>query len=52
MKYFSDKTGINGKNIEVKRMTLRPLVDELSEELKELILENNQLDQKLYEHCL
>ena len=54
MKYFSDKTGIKWKkNIEVKRMTFkRPLVDELSEELKDLILENNQLDQKLYEHCL
>ena len=54
MKYISEITGINWKkNIEVKRMTFkRPQVDDLSEEVKDLILEKNQLDLKLYEYCL
>lgn len=54
LNYFSQVSDIKWKKeIEIKRMTFkRPKVDELSEETKALILENNQLDLKLYEYCL
>lgn len=53
LQYFSDVANIKWKKeIDVKRMTFnRPKVDELSSDIKELILENNQLDLKLYEYC-
>ena len=53
LQYFSEVANIKWKKeIDVKRMTFnRPKVDELSEEVKRLILDNNQLDLKLYEHC-
>jgi hypothetical protein len=52
--FFSHNSDIKwGKKIEVKRMTLnRPKKEEISNELRELILEKNQLDQELYEFCL
>lgn len=52
--YFGEKTGIKWKkNIEVKRMTFkRPQAKEISNEIRDLILEHNQLDVKLYEHGL
>ncbi|MGE0562010.1 MAG: sulfotransferase family 2 domain-containing protein [Flavobacteriales bacterium] len=52
--YFSKECNLNwNKEIEIKRMTFkRPKTNELSEETKALILENNQLDLKLYEYCL
>lgn len=48
--YFSSVTGIKiPKKIEVKRITLnRPRVEEVSSEIKELIIQNNQLDYELY----
>lgn len=51
--YFGEKTGIKWKkNIEVKRMTFkRPKAKEVPIEIRNLILEHNQLDVKLYEHC-
>lgn len=54
LQYFSDVANIKWKKeIDVKRMTFnRPKVDELSNDIKALILENNQLDLKLYEYCL
>ena len=54
LQYFSEVSDIKWKKeIEVKRITFnRPKVDELTDELKSLILENNQLDLKLYEYCL
>ena len=54
LQYFSDVAGIQWKKeIDIKRMTFnRPKVDDLSDEIKDLILENNQLDLKLYEYCL
>ena len=49
LSYFSSVSGIKWKkNIEVKRMTFkRPLVSQIPENIKELINENNKLDQKL-----
>jgi len=54
LSYFNKEIGVKWKkDIEVKRMTFkRPQVDELSNEIKNLIKENNQLDLALYEHCL
>lgn len=54
LQYFSDVAGIKWKKeIEVKRMTFnRPKVNELTDELKSLIIEHNQLDLRLYEYCL
>lgn len=52
--YFSEKAGIKlTDKIEKKRVTLRrPKLDETPEDIKELILECNALDMKLYQHCL
>ncbi len=52
--YFSENTGVAFKNkLEVKRITFkRPKVDEVSEEIKNLIKENNQFDFELYNYCL
>lgn len=52
--FFSEMLGIEwSKKIEAKRMTLnRPSVDEVPSATKELIREQNALDQKLYDHCL
>ena len=52
--YFSKNTGIKWKkNIEVKRMTFkRPKPDEISNEIRDLIIENNQLDIQLYNYAL
>ena len=49
--YFSENTGIKWKkNIDVKRMTFkRPKSDEISDEIKELIINYNKLDIKLYD---
>jgi hypothetical protein len=54
LQYFSQETGIKlKKEIEVKRVTLRrPKVDEIPNEIKELILDCNQFDLKLYDYCL
>lgn len=54
MTYFENKTGIKWpKKVEVKRITLnRPEIDDISDEIRDLILKNNQLDYELYEHCL
>ncbi len=54
LQFFSEVADIKWKKeIDVKRMTFnRPKVDELSDEIKGLILENNQLDLKLYDYCL
>ena len=51
--YFSKKTGIKWKkNIEVKRMTFkRPKPDEITNEIRDLIIENNQLDIQLYNYA-
>ena len=51
--YFSKNTGIKWKkNIEVKRMTFkRPKSDEISKEIRDLIIENNQLDIQLYNYA-
>ena len=51
--YFSANTGIKWKkNIDVKRMTFkRPKSDEISNEIRELIIENNQLDIQLYNYA-
>ncbi len=52
--YFSENTGVTFNNkLEVKRITFkRPKVDEVSEEIKNLIKENNQFDFELYNYCL
>ena len=52
--YFSKNTGIKWKkNIEVKRMTFkRPKPDEITNEIRDLIIENNQLDIQLYNYAL
>ncbi len=54
LNYLSDKMGVKWpKKIEVKRITLnRPELEEISDDVKSIILENNQLDLELYEHCL
>jgi len=52
--YFSENTGVTFNNkLEVKRITFkRPKVDEISNEVKNLIIENNQFDFELYNYCL
>ena len=52
--YFSENTGIKWKKkIEVKRMTFkRPKPSEISNEIRELIIENNQLDVQLYNYAV
>ena len=52
--YFGEKTGIKWKkNIEVKRMTFkRPKAKEISNKIRDLIVEHNQLDVELYAHGL
>jgi hypothetical protein len=52
--YFSKNLALKlPKEMAIKRITLkRPTLNELSEETKNLILETNYLDQKLYEYCL
>lgn len=52
--YFSQRTGIVwNETIDIKRVTLRrPKVDELSDDVKDLILRTNDLDLKLYNFCL
>jgi hypothetical protein len=52
--YFTQLSQIELKQkIEVKRMTFkRPAVQDLSDDLKELILDKNQLDWELYQYCL
>jgi hypothetical protein len=54
MGYFQDVTGIKWhKRLEAKRMTLnRPKKEEISNEVRQIILENNYLDKKLYDYCL
>ncbi|MFH1319611.1 MAG: sulfotransferase family 2 domain-containing protein [Bacteroidota bacterium] len=54
MLYFGKKSGIKWpKKINIKRVTLnRPDIKEVSEEIKNLILKNNELDYKLYNYCL
>lgn len=54
LNYFSDKMNIKWpKKIEAKRMTLnRPHLEEVTQEIKDILLENNQLDLELYEFCL
>jgi hypothetical protein len=54
LQYFSEVTGIVfPKKIEAKRVTLkRPKKEEITEEEKQLVLEYNQLEWKLYQHCL
>jgi hypothetical protein len=53
MNYFSKDSNLTWKKkIEVKRITfIRPKKEEIDEEVKGLILENNKLDVKLYEYC-
>ena len=54
LSYFGNEAGIKWKkNIEVKRMTFkRPKADDLTDEIKNSIIKNNQLDVALYEHGL
>lgn len=54
LQYYSEVTGIKWKsNIEVKRMTfIRPKVSEISDRVRNMILETNSLDVELYQHCL
>jgi len=53
LQYFSEVSNIKWKGeVEVKRMTFkRPKVEDLGDDLIKIILENNQLDLKLYEYC-
>lgn len=53
LKFFSNKMGVKWpKKIEVKRITLnRPKLAEVSQEVKDLIVEKNQLDLELYNYC-
>jgi len=53
MNYFSKDSNLTWKKkVEVKRITfIRPKKDDIDKETKELILENNKLDVKLYEFC-
>ncbi len=50
LSYFSSEIGIKiPKSVEVKRITLNmPKIQEVSEEIKDLIIENNKLDFQLY----
>lgn len=54
LNYLSDKMGVKWpKNIEIKRITLnRPKSNEISDDVRNIILENNQLDLELYNYCL
>lgn len=54
LNYLSDVMGVKWpKKIDVKRITLnRPKLEEVDEDIKNLILENNQLDLELYNYCL
>jgi len=54
LNYFSDKMNIKWpKKIEAKRVTLnRPHLQEVTQDVKDLILENNQIDFELYQFCL
>lgn len=54
MGYFQEITGIKWhKKLEAKRMTFnRPVLNEVSEEIKQKIRENNELDIELYKYCL
>ena len=54
LSHFAQAMGLKWKkDLEVKRMTLkRPKVDELSEDLKALIIAHNPLDMALYTHAL
>jgi hypothetical protein len=54
MQLFSDEVGIEWDNkMDVKRMTFkRPDINQIPEDVKQLIIENNQLDVELYNHCL
>lgn len=54
MMFFSKTTGIKlPKHIDIKRITLnRPSLNEISEEIKTLIIKYNQLDLRLYEFCV
>jgi len=50
LNYFSSITGIKiPKKIEVKRITLnRPKIEDVSDEIKQLVIEHNKLDFELY----
>ncbi|MGE3655080.1 MAG: sulfotransferase family 2 domain-containing protein, partial [Flavobacteriales bacterium] len=54
LKLYTEKLGINwNKNIDIKRTTFqRPKTNELSDSIKELIIENNNLDFELYNYYL
>lgn len=54
LEYFSQYTKLKWpKNIDVKRITLnRPKLDEISNDIKKLIIERNALDVELYNTCL
>lgn len=54
MAYISQKTGVQWNDkVEMKRVTFRrPKADDITDEMKELILEKNALDFKLYQYCL
>jgi len=54
LQYFSNETGLTWKKeIEVKRITFRrPDLSDVTEEIKELIIEKNALDIALYDYCL
>lgn len=54
MAYFEKELGIQWpKKIDVKRITLnRPEIDEVSDEIKNLIIEKNKFDFQLYNYCL
>lgn len=54
MAYISKRTGVEWNDkVEMKRVTFRrPKADDVPEETKRLILEKNNLDWKLYQHCL
>ena len=53
MQYFSSITGLKWpKTINIKRKTLnRPEVSEISQNIKDIILRNNQIDLELYTKC-
>jgi hypothetical protein len=53
LNYFSTQTKIKWpKNIPIKRITLsRPKFDDVSDEIKDLIVKHNSLDFKLYNYC-
>lgn len=53
MDYLAKQMNIKWpKNIEVKRVTLnRPKLSEVTEELKQVIIDSNSIDMQLYNHC-